>query len=392
VYSRLKKSNFLSFFYFILFSNFFYFLIIFLDWPLLKLTKMRAADDYEDLYAVYRFKDCFANFGYNFTDKISHPDCAGFVYNYQLLKILNLDILSNISPQQFMIFQLTLYIGLFGYLYAFVAKSKATRILTYFLLLSPSSQLLLERGNFDAIMIALIVAASFMISKNKLVLAAITIVFGAMLKFYTLPLFLFVYQKAKNALTKSTVILSFLLAVYFSYREYSMLREKTLKTYCCSFGNEVFGLYLNRLGFTLNSVEVILFGWLMIIFSIFFVRSASYSKIATCVPTFKSYDSAHSSIFLPLMLIFSSLYFTGTNFDYKLQILSLAQLVYLNVCSDLSERRTHLVYCVLIQLFSYSSMELQPFGDLLIILYVSSLFLAMFRRNHLYLLKLKTIS
>lgn len=92
------------------------------------------------------------------------------------------------------------------------------------------------------------------------------------------------------------------------------------------------------------------------------------------------------------MLIFSSLYFTGTNFDYKLQILSLAQLVYLNICSDLSERRTHIIYCVLIQLFSYSSMELQPFGDLLITLYVSSLLLALSCGRVLYSLKLKIFS
>lgn len=392
MYRRLIKSNFFNFFCFISLSNAIYFLLIFLDWPLLKLAKMRAIDDYEDLYAVYRFKNCFANFGYNFTDRISYPDCAGFVYNFQLLKILNFEILNNVSPLQFMIFQITLYSGLFGYLYTFVAKSKTTKILTCFLLLSPSSQLLLERGNFDVIMIALIVVASFLIARNKLVLAVITIVFGTMLKFYTLPLFLFVYQRARNILTRSIVILTFFLVVYFSYREYSMLREETLKTYCCSFGNEVFGLYLNRLGFTLNSVEVVLFGWIMIIFSMFFVRSASRSKIATWVPTFKSYEQSETSIFLSLMLIFSSLYFTGTNFDYKLQILSLAQLIYLNKCSDLPERKTHIIYCVLIQLFSYSSMELQPFGDLLITLYVSSLLLALCCGNVLYSLKLKIFS
>lgn len=374
---RLKNPNLLTFFWVTLLGIAFYLTLILMNWPLLRITKMRGATDYQDLYGIFKFKECFANFGYNFTDKSIYPDCAGFVYNFQLLKILNLNILTGISPSQFHIFQLTLYSGLFAYIYAYIAKTQATKLLTLFLLFSPSSQLLLERGNLDAVMIPLIVFASLLIYRGRIFQSLILIILATMFKFYSIPIFLFAVLKAKNFLVKVTVVILFFIALYMSIHNYLLLREKSIETYCCSFGNDVFGLYLNRLGLNLNSTSISIAGWMILIFSIILVSSLSRTKLSVCIPRISNSILSESNIFLPLMLIFFVLYISGTNFDYKLQILSLAQLVYITNCSESSDRKTQIIYCLLIQVFSFPSMDLQPFGDILIAVYLASLILTL---------------
>jgi hypothetical protein len=344
-----------------------------MNWPLLRLTKMRGATDFQDLEGVFKFKTCYENFGLKFLDNATHPQCSGFVYNIEFLNWLSSDLLNWISQSQFYTFQLTLYSILFAYLYAYIAKSQTVRMLTLFLLFSPSSQLLIERGNLDALMIPLIVLASILVYRRKIFQGILPIILATMIKFYAIPIFLFAIQKAVTLRIKLIVAVVFTFVLYVSAHDYLLLSEKTIQTYCCSFGSDVFGLYLNRVGLNLNNELVSITGWVTLIFSIILVNFLSRSSLSGLLPKISNSVVQKSEVFLPLILVFSGLYVSGTNFDYKLQILGIAQLSYINNCEKGLHRKTHVAYLFLIQVFSYFSMDLQPIGDVLILIYLASL-------------------
>jgi len=369
---RFKNSKLPIFLSATLIGNAIFLILSLLDWPLLRITKMRGPTDYQDLYAVFKYKKCFADFGYSLTDRYLHQDCSGFIYNFQLLKALNLEFISKISPLEFQILQVTLYSTLFSFIFTYMANTNKIKLLTLFLLVSPSSQLLIERGNFDALMIPIIVFSAIFIYEGKIFQGALLIITGAMLKFYSLPLFLYVIQQSQKVITKIVVSIVFLITALISIHEYQLLRDDTLRTYCCSYGNDLFGLYLIRLGMNINQNTVPLIGLMFLILLTFILNSSYHPRIKSLVPEIEFSRSSEFYFFSSLILIFFSLYFAGTNFDYRLQILSIAQLVYINsLCEDLN-RRAHVVFFFLIQIFSYPSMDLQPVGDILITIYLAS--------------------
>jgi hypothetical protein len=138
------------------------------------------------------------------------------------------------------------------------------------------------------------------------------------------------------------------------------------RTIWASFGNSFLGLYLQTFEIHLSIPFQNLFGVLFLALIIFITNIFGVQKIVKGLPSI-NIRSFWVKLQMYFMLVFTSCYFSGMSFDYRLIFLFIPCLIELNRISSF-----HLVsYSLQILLmtsawFSLSSGRLQPIGDIAI--------------------------
>ena len=319
------------------------------DWWVFKVSgssevKIRESSDFPDLMWFKSRVACYREVGnslYLYDD--NSPCHLGYFYGSTLIKlfaIIKLDSirLGYIGSGLTILFCLSL--GVF-------TSKIATRNgqFTFFvisLLFSPGIWLLLERANLDILIFLMVFTGSQLFSRGNEIFGTIVIAFSALFKFYTLPVLLVLLVITNKRLTR---IVGFLFAPLVFSKVFldvtSITNPGFPSTWYISFGIKSFGLYLNLFlehfnqnRLILNSLEVGLFGYFLLIVSLILLSKFYKSKVQSVIDILEIPPNSPNwnllrNIFWIFGSTFISCYLVGMSFDYRLSFLAVAGLSFI---------------------------------------------------------------
>jgi len=341
-----------------------------LDWPLMRLSQMRLLPNFIDHYAVFDFIPCISD------DLLI---CKQYYYGHAYLEI--------IAPMNRFTMTETILLILFVALFLIVVScliqvnSFYRLILMQAFILSPPVMFLLERGNLELLIFSLIAISVIRPLSRHNLIQSFTLFFASLIKFYPVALLILIFLRTKSTLSRIYVLLLIASFAFIVSRLDFPLKMGATETYCCSFGNNIWGLYLIRLGLNINHLCISLIG--LIFFSLVYVVSLLvFNRSYVAKSLAKEMTFFQTDKHLPLqsfLIIFSLLYFSGTNFDYKLMYLSIIPILLLSN-RELSQKGKvfhFLAFCA-ISVFTFPSGYLQPLGDFFLLCYFVFLLYVLF--------------
>ena len=333
----LSKQN-LTAFSFSLVVVIFYLMQLKFSWLGLKISGIRGPSNFIDQEAVLKSARCFKEIGINVYDINTTPSgCGGYVYSIELLRILNFLQLSNINSNVLGLIFMTLTIlslcSIFFYTKHF---GKGQNLIALFAVTSPGIWLLMERGNYDELIFILTIIASAILASRFQELGMILLAMTVLIKFYTLPAFLFVifFLKHRNskiffgiAAIPITLYTLFLikLVVAFPSSWYVSFGLKSLGSYLDLFINE----RITR-NFRLPEILMTGIGLCFLLTSIVVLKRFRLDPNISIGSDFLK--NRKSATYMIMLIIFLSCFFVGMNYDYRLiflaTLISLTPLVF----------------------------------------------------------------
>lgn len=337
------------------------------DWPLLKYWGVKGHIDFADLNSVLGSADCFRTIGFAIYDYPIGHECA---YNYGSWLMRTISALG--LKESFTSVIGWLFILGISFLLAFViARVKIKLIDLVFGLLifvSPPIMLLLERGNFDILIVLLVVFAAKLAALQRINLSIIVIFASFLYKFYTVGLILLMSLFTRTLF--ACIFWLFALGVGIVQVVLDFQRGPGfINTERISFGGPIFGIYLKYLGLHLSYLFSLIIGILLLFIGVclFGLKRIPTNQYFTELKLVNPERNFSYFIFLFFIVVHTSCYVLGMNFDYRLILVAVANFIFITQF-DLSPkiRLTLRVMTVLIMWMSFNSGFLQPVGDFLI--------------------------
>ena len=336
-------------------------------WPLIKEIGYKVNPEFADLRIILLIAEC-ASLG---TLDPSKDDGlwveCGYIYGSTLVNFISFFGLSSRDTTWLGWTFIFLICMLFASMLSTVKiRHYQYKLVAFLTLVSPPIMLLLERANFDVLIVALVAFAGVSSANGRKITTFTLIAASALFKFYTLPLLIFVsmdFDKVRKKLIALGASLAITVIIALDLHKAQVDIPRTI---WASFGNSFLGLYLQT--FEINFP--ILFQNLIGVF--FLVLIFSITKVLGVQEIMKSIPTINISIFtgklqMYFMLVFISCYFSGMSFDYRLIFLFIPCLIEINRLSVLPLVSAALQILLLTSAWlSLSSGRLQPIGDVAI--------------------------
>ena len=363
---RLKNSHVKGLFTHTLVFAFFYFfyeLNSYFRYPYLRLGDAWFNRIFDDTNQVLNSAKCYQTMGRAIYDQVN----CSYLYGSPLLDFIN--ILGVVPENVYVIGKLFLLINIIIFTYfsvysynKFGTKELALCIIIF---ISPPFHYLIERGNFDSLIVLLLIMSSVLIVKSRFLTASIALGVASVFKFYTFPVlitYLLVVIFTERKHYKANIIVVFISTI-FVLRDYVKIRNilgSGTGGYGGTFGLKSFALYLNHLSEFFNTTYVFLFT--VIIFT--FIMVIMVFKFNLSEPRFNELESFAGVTQLLFGLQIISCYLFSINNDYRLSILGifLAALLTGSVINS-AIRKYILIFGILSMWLSYPSWILQVLGD-----------------------------
>jgi len=346
----------------------FYELNSYLRYPFLRVGDAWFDRKFDDTYQVLNSAKCYATIGRSIYDQIT----CSYLYGSPLLDVINL---IGVSPMNVnFVGELFLYINIMIFTFISVRaynKFGIKRILLCVLIfISPPFHYLIERGNFDTLIILMLLISCIFISRGKLIFGSIFLGIASAIKFYTLPVLLVYLLYLKFSKSKH---LKFHLAIgiitgLIVFRDYLHIRGilgSGTGGYGGTFGLKSIALYANHLSTYFNTTLVFLVTILIFTLVIFVILF----KFSLRKPRFHALDSFSYVIQLVFGLQIVICYLITINNDYRLSILGIflsALLIRSPMNSGLE--RNILIFGLIAMWLSYPSWILQVLGDISLVI------------------------
>lgn len=342
-------------------------------WLPLRFWQVWGGGGFIDTEQVLRYADCFDEYGWEIYDADT-VTCAGYIYGRPLLAFLTV-----IGFQQSLHYFLGgVFLMILSVILAlsFPIRKKIDLILFTFLLISPPVMLLAERGNFDILILGMVLLAGFFAAANRLVLSAILISITALCKFYTAPILivlLLISRTLRGRITIFAVIILTYASVLADLKQMQMNLPKAF-----GFGLSIWGEYLNEYERTKGSdLSNLVLGILVFMIVFVFVYKLKLHLVAVPIVT-ESKDTNVSLASFFGFVAFCSSYFLGLNFDYRLIFLIVSMLLYLRSSHGYeSHGKKTLAVVFAISWLSFPSGGLAPFGDLILEVCIASILVSL---------------
>ena len=333
------------------------------SWSTLKYSGYRGSFDYIDQESTLNYAECFKKFGNEiYKSNISPANCGNFLNSVELLRILNFFNLS--TSDSFILGTVFMWLTI------------STLCLTFFIIreqgkfqyaiataacVSPGVWLLLERGNYDELMFLLTVAAGFLLGSRQRTLGVLLLGFSVLLKFYTLPAFVFAAFLIQGKKTRSVFLIASVPLSLYSLKLISQVEEFPY-TLGASFGLKSCGLYLEVViqyltnsSFEIPSFMIPIPGLVLLIATTLIMRKYAVA------PSLKNENAKKlqrfTHLYNLLLVVFLSCYFAGMNSDYRSVYLSFLVSIS-SVIFNLNRYSTLLVSSSLLAL----TLNIFPFG------------------------------
>ena len=331
-----------SLFYWVLFFNSFYLFQIFTNWWTLRITR-GGAPEFWDLNIVLRWAKCFETYGLGVYKYQVNDSCTGYVYGSNFLRALSLFNLyenyTRLLGLLFLFFISALMGGLSEHLLS-DKKMKKSLILVVFC--SPPIWLLVASGNFDILIIYLILFSALLFFHNYKGYSLMLLSCATIIKFYTFPLLLIVFLSIRKKRLKifSAACLVVVTLIVVSDLKYTRGNSTFASEYFFTFGvinpGAWWNILVNKLNFPdlgLSVLQKYLFGFLLMGLVTYWIARLTItraSNIINAVPSELKFD-LEETIFSFFGITYCVLFLQGGNFDYKLFYLAVAGLFYIRV-------------------------------------------------------------
>lgn len=300
------------------------------SWPGLVSSRVRGPINYGDQEAILRIAKCFKVIGNDVYQSLEqNPKCGGFQYSIELLRFLNITHLSSVRSSVlgpvFLGLTIISMIFVIYILKSWNAKNYALAALCFS---SPGIWLLLERGNFDELVVILVLGAALAIRTKYEFFGAYLLLASVFIKFYTLPV-LFVYI----LFLKSKRIRNFYSLLLIPSTLYVLYQIKLVlifpSTWYVSFGVKSMGLYIDLLmrrkilpTYLLPEWSFTLPGVLLILGIVGVMR-----KLRIQYRWKSDFHSAMKdrryNVYAIMTAVFLTCFFAGMNYDYRLIFLAI---------------------------------------------------------------------
>jgi hypothetical protein len=297
------------------------------SWAGLQASGIRGSSNYIDQESVLNSANCFKEIGIE-VYKLDAPNgCGGFVYSIELLRILNFFHLSSLSSELLGAAYMWLTVAALCSLF-FLMKNRGRLdiLVAAFAFVSPGVWLLLERGNYDELVFILVLISSYLLASRYQELGIALLAITALMKFYTLPVFLIsiLFLKRKNSrILFGWIAFPIIIYIVFLIKQVAIFPS----TWNISFGLDSLGHYTNLflkerilgdlqlpgIAMTLTGVCVIAF-WMFCLTKIKLTHKTKWN--------FQGVNRRVMIIYTNMTTIFLSCFFAGMNYDYRLVYLA----------------------------------------------------------------------
>jgi hypothetical protein len=337
----------------------------FLGWPLIALSGIRALPFFGDLDSVLHSSDCAKSIGVGVYDSVAHPSCF-YLYGYNLIKLfhlLQIDQSDTYLVGWVFILLLSLFIGTI--LGSLNDLGKRGKIFALSVLFSPPVMLLLERGNIDVLIFILLGIVSFLISRNKPLMAWVFLFLSAIFKFYTIPLFLLLSLFLKSKGTRFFYFAGFLLSSLIALSNILNINGAFPRNPWAAFGNPLLGLYLRKIGFPMTPIFQDLVGLILVLLGLTLIAKSSMLRSRISIWNFEIQGlNSFATLAQIFRMTFLICYFASANYDYRLLFMIVPALYYLVASRIDAGSKFSLAILLLISCWgSYNSGALQTIGD-----------------------------
>ncbi len=336
------------------------------NWRPIRYWNLRGdGTNFIDTEQVLNWTQCYKNVG----DQIFQAEgfCSGYIYG-KIIPVLFTVIPSN-----------DYLVGVVGYVFllmiaivlgATTASLSTTplKLLSAIVFISPPVLLLVERGNFDAVMVGLVFLAAIMLNRNRKFFAFASISLASLIKFYTLPLLLLFTFNNQRKKIRFAYLPGVFLVTYLVYEGIRNIKSSFPADSAYKFGMSIWLRYLpaERIPFNVevlaNLVGLIIFFLVAVVVSISYKSRIWFSKNITVEEENKNVD-----IFNLFFLCHAVCFFSGMSYDYRLIFLAVSGIYFLSLkTSSAGVDSLVKVLLVISMWLTYPSGGLQPIGDLAI--------------------------
>jgi hypothetical protein len=292
-----------------------------------------AGFNFADLFSTLSTIDCYRKIGFAVYSGSNAGYCGNYIYGRELLQILSQ---FSIYPEHSNLIG-TVAILIFGIIcgvFCFlVIETKASRIIfAVFLIASPGTSLLLERGNIDVFIIIGVFFVGLLSSKNQNYLSVVLLSILTIFKFYTLPLLVLIVMFQISRKQRVFGYVCLVITGLLSLRSISQIEAGFPEGGYDQFGLNIIGNYLRRgLYLDVSHLEGRVIGYVSFVALIltmnYVVRKKSLS------PNLVLGNSQINPFGFYSILVFLTCYVTGLSYDYRLPFLIFGSLWLLNTLS-----------------------------------------------------------
>jgi hypothetical protein len=297
------------------------------DWPLLKYWGVKGHIDFADLNSVLGSADCFRTIGFAIYDYPIGHECA---YNYGSWLMRTISALGLKESHTDLIGWFFIF-GASFLLAVVVGQVKMKPITLFFgflVFLSPPVMLLLERGNFDILIIFLIFSAATLVGRTRINFGIVIVFASFLYKFYTAGLALFITLYSRTLPTFVFWITLFWVGIFQVFFDFQR-GPGFINTEQNSFGSPIFGIYLKYLGFELPYLFSMLLGLAFVVIGVrlFSLKNSPTRRFFLDLKNSRSDLFSLPPVFLFFIVVHTTSYILGMNFDYRLIMVAIANFV-----------------------------------------------------------------
>ena len=211
---------------------------------ILELTALRSSEKFGDLRLVLNWASCYQEIS-DIVYQTFNPTipCSGYIYGGLLLPLILLLKISTSMTNVFGYIFCVLVATNFGYLGYFGGKKK---VFISLLIISPSVALLIDRANFDVLIVFIVLLSAILFSKNHEKSSMVLIGITVLIKFYTLPLLIFIVLLTRSALSRLIGSVIVLATGFQVVIDLSKISTGFPSGYFAKFGFSVWSLYSEK--------------------------------------------------------------------------------------------------------------------------------------------------
>lgn len=321
----------------------FYFSQYILEWPLLKLSRIKGQFNFQDFVTIFTSADCFRTIGLQIYVPDPTMQLCFYPYGRTFIYIIDLfRIPAFLAP----VIIITVGFFILNFTLKFLNTStRVEKVIAFLFLASPPFWLAFERGNADLLICLLVLTAAFMTTKNRIVGSVATLTLATLIKFYTFPLLLIVLWKNRKVLSQFRIVMLILATAYIIF--FDVQAQNLQQPGSFAFGAPIMTFWINALSsnFNLPLGEVtIRFGHLIGLALLSVITAGFLLKGAVITNLFrpKSNSLCENCLFY-LGTVYVSCFVLGMSYDYRLIFSALAGLFFMQATKTLGAYRWLLI-------------------------------------------------
>jgi len=316
-----------------------------LNWPLLRISRIKGQFNFEDFVTIFTSAKCFQTIGLQiYVPDESRPLCfypygRSFIFLIDLLRIP-----ASFAPIIIVLVSLLILYGVARLLGKTTYFEKSLFVLFF---VSPPLWLGFERGNADLLICFLVLSSAYLASLNKSLFAIWVLIISSLIKFYTFPLLLFVLWKHRPKVNKFLLSIGLLALSFVMFTDIQAQNLQQPGSF--AFGSPIVAFWINALSSNLNlgikeitpHVGQLIGILLVIIISIFFFKTKFISNQVLALTV----GDLQRNCFTYFGVVFVTCFLLGMNYDYRL-IFSLLSGLFLITSQNSQKVWKSLIACI----------------------------------------------